>query len=102
MTPQDKAKHGHFMSLCELAEVVGMDRKRLALAAKKPGFPLFLKKVRLSDFNSWLAEEIGSRRESVSGHPLPAVDKSDVPMRSRGLRQVSPHAQVRRYAQVGK
>jgi hypothetical protein len=57
----EKIKWGHFLSLTELSKVRGMSIKKLSALAQNResnGFPLFDKKIRLSDFDAWYHRQI--------------------------------------------
>lgn len=99
LTPQEKADRGMFMNIFELAEVVGIERHRMARIVKQPGFPIFEGKVMHADFLTWYRRVVGISQPHpvVVDHPLPTADKSDVPLRSRGSRQVALRARGRRF-----
>jgi hypothetical protein len=88
LSPAEKAKQGMFMSLRELAIVVGFGHRHMCDIAKKPEFPLFESKVRYPDFLKWYRKRLQTENSacanfSSDGSPL-AGDQSDVPLRSNG------------------
>lgn len=85
---KEKADAGMFLSLRELAEVLGFSHPRMCQIAKRPGFPLFEGKVRHVDFLEWYRSTLPSVTQpqpTPNLQPQPG-DADYVPLRSNGSR----------------
>lgn len=82
-SPADKAKTGMFMSLRELAQVVGLTKEKMCEIAKRSGFPLFEGKVRFDSFNRWYEAQLPAVAEASLSPQLPVAprpsDSADTP-----------------------
>ena len=99
-TPKEKADAGMFLSLRELAEVLGFSHPRMCQIAKRPGFPLFEGRVRHPEFLEWYRSTLPSLSQA---QPLPAAqpqpgDADYLPLRSDGCRPIPRRPRVRRNA----
>ena len=95
LTPKEKADQGMFLSLRELAPLIGFSRKVASDISKKPGFPMLAGKVRYQEFLSWYrrqAMETESRPQVDEDRQCQGADMSGVPLRSNGSRQVGRFA----------
>ena len=81
MTSKEKADAGMFLSLRELAEVLGFSHPRMCQIAKRPGFPLFEGRVRHPEFLEWYRSTLPSltqpqpigKPEAAPDEPAPVV-----------------------------
>jgi hypothetical protein len=105
LSPQEKAERGMFLSLRELAPLIGFARKVTSDISKKPGFPILAGKGRYQEFLSWYRRQAmgtESRPQADEGHQSPGADMSDVPLRSNGSRQVLRSVPARRFSPAGR